>query len=61
MEEDVFWLVQGHGDLSQLMTQALTSITKKYGNFVMCYVDDKMIATPTFAEHIDRLDESSTA
>ena len=32
-------------------------ITKKYGNLVMCYVNDMVIATPTFADHIDRLDE----
>ena len=39
------------------MVQALNSITKKYGNFVMRYVYDVVIATPTLAEHIGRLDE----
>ena len=53
MEEDAFWLVQCHG----LMAQALTRITKKYGNLMMCYVDDVVLATPTLADHIDRLDE----
>ena len=41
----------------RLMAQALTRVTKKYGNLVMCYVDDVVIATPTLEDHIDRLDE----
>ena len=36
---------------------ALTRVTKKYGNLVMCYVDDVIIATPTLEDHLDRLDE----
>ena len=36
---------------------SLTSVTKKYGNLVMCYVDDVVIATPTLEDHIERLDE----
>ena len=39
------------------MAQALTRVTKKYGNLVMGYVDDVVIATPTLANHIDWLDE----
>ena len=30
---------------------------EKYENVVICYVDDVVIATPTLADHIDRLDE----
>ena len=41
----------------RLMAQALTRVTKKYGNLVMCYVDDVVIATPTLEDHFDRLDE----
>ena len=41
----------------RLMAQALTKVTKKYGNLVMCYVDDVVIATPTLEDHIDRLEE----
>ena len=44
----------------QLMAQALTSVTKKYGNLIMCYVDDVVIATPTLEDHIKRLDEVFT-
>ena len=41
----------------RLMAQALTRVTKKYGNLVMYYVDDVVIATPTLEDHIDWLDE----
>ena len=37
----------------RLMAQALTRVTKNYGNLVMCYVDDVVIETPTLEEHID--------
>ena len=30
----------------RLRTQALTRVTKKYGNLVMCYEDDVVISTP---------------
>ena len=39
------------------MAHALIGVTKKYGNLVMCYVDDGVIATPTLEDHIERLDE----
>ena len=39
------------------MAHALIGVTKKYGNLVMCYVDDVVIATPTLEDHIERLDE----
>ena len=52
-----FRLCNATATFQRLMAQALTSITKKYGNLVMCYVDDVVIATPTLADHIDRLDE----
>ena len=44
----------------RLMAQALTSVSKKYGNLIMCYVDDVVIATPTLENHIERLDEVFT-
>ena len=37
--------------------EALTIVTKKYGNLAMSYVDDVVIATPTLEDYIDRLDE----
>ena len=52
-----FGLCNEMATFQRLMAQALTRVTKKYGNFVMCYVDDVVIATPTLEGHIDRLDE----
>ena len=39
------------------LAQALTRVTKKYGNLVLCYVDDMVIAMPTLEDHIERLNE----
>ena len=41
----------------RLMAHTLIGVTKKYGNLVMCYVDDVVIATPTLEDHIERLGE----
>ena len=54
-----FGLCKATATFQRLMAQALTRVTKKYGNLVMCYVDDVVIATPTLEDHIDRLDEIS--
>ena len=35
----------------------IAPVMTKYGNLVMCYVDDVVIATPTLEDHIDWLDE----
>ena len=35
-------------------------VTKKYGNLIMCYVDDVVIATTTLEDHIERLNEVFT-
>ena len=32
---------------SRVTAHALIGVTNKYGNLVMCYVDDVVIATPT--------------
>ena len=52
-----FGLFNGMFTFQRLMAQALTSVTKKYGNIITCYVDDVVIATPTLEDHIKRLDE----
>ena len=52
-----FGLCNATATFQRLVAQALTRVTKKYGNLVMCYVDDVVIATPTLEDHIDRLDE----
>ena len=55
-----FGLCNATAIFQRLMAQALTSVTKKYGNLIMCYVDDVVIATPTLEDHIERLDEVFT-
>ena len=52
-----FGLCNATASFQILMAQALIKVTKKYGNLVMCYVDDVVIATPTLEDHIDWLDE----
>ena len=55
-----FGLCNATATFQRLMAQELTSVTKKYGNLIMCYVDDVVIATPTLEDHIERLDEEFT-
>ena len=55
-----FGLCNATATFQRLLAQALTSVTKKYGNLIMCYVDDVVIATPTLEDHIERLDEVFT-
>ena len=52
-----FGLCNATATFQRLMAQALTGVTKKYGNLLMCYVDDVVIATPTLEDHVDWLDE----
>ena len=54
-----FGLCNATATFQRQMAQALTSVTKKYENLVMCYVDDVVIETPipTLEDHIERLDE----
>ena len=52
-----FDLCNARATIQRLMAQALTIVTKKYGNLAMSYVDDVVIATPTLEDYIDRLDE----
>ena len=46
-----FGLCNATATFQRLMAQALTRVTKKYGNLVMCYVET------TLEDHIDRLEE----
>ena len=52
-----FGLCNATATFQLLMAQALTSVTKKYGNLIMCYVDEVVIATATLEDHIKRLNE----
>ena len=52
-----FGLCNAIATFQRLMAQALTKMTKKYVNLVMCYIDDVVIATVTLVDLID-LDEA---
>ena len=52
-----FGLCNATSTFQRLMAHALIGVTKTYGNLVMRYVDDVVIATPTLEDHIERLDE----
>ena len=52
-----FGLCNATATFQRLMAHALIGVTKKYGDLLMCYVDDVVIATPTMQDHIERLDE----
>ena len=52
-----FGLCNAAAMFQRVMAQALTSVMKKYGNLVMCYVNVVVIATPTLEDPIERLDE----
>ena len=54
-----FGLCIATATLQQLM--ALTNVTKKYGNLIVCYVDEVVIATLTLEDHIKRVDEVFTS
>ena len=53
----LFGLCNATATFQRLIAHALIGVTKKYGNLIMCYVDDVVIATPTLEDHIERLDE----
>ena len=52
-----FGLCNATATFQRLLAHALTSVTNKYNNLVMCYVNDVVIATPILEDHIERLDE----
>ena len=61
MEEDAVQIVQRDGHIPATDGPGTHECDKKkYGNLIMCYVDDVVIATPTLEDHIERLDELLT-
>ena len=53
----LFGLCKVTATFQRLMAQALTNVTNKFANLIMCYVDDRAIASSTLQDHIERLDE----
>ncbi len=52
-----FGLSNATATFQQLMSKVLMDVAQSYGNLVMCYVDDVIIATSTIDQHIDRISE----
>jgi hypothetical protein len=52
-----FGLCNAVATFQRLMTRAIADVKNLYGNLVLIYVDDILIATRTIDEHLDRLDE----
>ncbi|MCP4195076.1 MAG: hypothetical protein GY768_31130, partial [Planctomycetaceae bacterium] len=52
-----FGLCNAPSSFQRLMANVLAPISKKYGNMVLCYIDDILIATRTIEEHLDRMEE----
>ena len=52
-----FGLCNATATFQRLMAHALASISKRYWNLVMCYLDDVVIATLTLTDPINRFHE----
>ena len=52
-----FGLCNATATFQRLMSRTIGNITSKYGNLVLCYVDDILIATNTVEQHVERLRE----
>jgi len=59
-ETMAFGLCNATSTFQRLMSKAFSTISNRYGNLVLCYVDDILIATRTVDEHFDRLKEVFT-
>ena len=56
-----FGLCNATATFQRLMANILTSVTQVYGNLVICYVDNALIATENVDQHLERLDEVLSA
>ena len=52
-----FGLCNAAATFQRLMSKVMKGIQSKYGNLVLCYIDDILVATNTVDEHLDRLEE----
>ena len=52
-----FGLCNATATFQRLMAKVLEHMTMTYGNVVLCYVDDLLVATTTIEEHLKRLRE----
>ncbi len=52
-----FGLCNATATFQRLMNMVLRDIKQEYGNVVLCYVDDILIATTTVEQHLEKLDQ----
>ena len=52
-----FGLSNATATFQRLMSRGLMDVTQSYGNLVMCYADDVIIATGSIDDNIDRIGE----
>jgi transposase InsO family protein len=52
-----FGLCNATATFQRMMVKALARISSRYGNLVLCYIDDILIATRTPEEHLERLQQ----
>ena len=52
-----FGLSNANATFQRLMSKVLLDVAQSYGNLVMCYVDDVIIATLSVDQQIDRIGE----
>ncbi len=52
-----FGLCNAAATFQRLMSKVMKGIQSKYGNLVLCYIDDILVATNTVDEHLDRIEE----
>ena len=50
-----FGLCNATATFQRPMTKVLANVAQKYGNIVLCYVDDILIATRTEEQHLEQL------
>ena len=55
-----FGLCNAPATFQRAMTKILHNVVQRYGNLVMCYIDDVVIATATAEDHVQRLREVLT-
>ena len=60
MEKDAAWTIQCDDHVPKINGPDTHECDYKYGNLIICYVDDVLIAIPTLEDHIERLDEVFT-
>ena len=53
-----FGLCNATATFQRLMNRVLEAVEQAYGNLVLCYVDDILIATATINQHIVRMEET---